>query len=32
LFNYIDFKPETSIEDGIDKFVEFYLKYHGINE
>ena len=27
LFNYIDFKPETSIETGINNFVEYYLKH-----
>jgi len=26
LFNYIDFKPETNIEDGIKEFVNYYLK------
>jgi UDP-glucuronate 4-epimerase len=27
LFDYIDFKPETNIETGINNFVEYYLKY-----
>ncbi|MDC9722870.1 MAG: NAD-dependent epimerase/dehydratase family protein [Urechidicola sp.] len=27
LFNYIDFKPETKLEDGIKAFVEFYKEY-----
>ncbi len=27
LFDYINFKPETKIEDGINKFVEYYLKH-----
>jgi len=26
LFNYIDFKPETNIEDGIKVFVDKYLE------
>lgn len=29
LFEYIDFKPKTKIEEGIKKFVEFYKEYHG---
>ncbi|MHB1148720.1 MAG: NAD-dependent epimerase/dehydratase family protein [Lutibacter sp.] len=28
LFNYIDFKPETNIEDGIKIFVDKYLELH----
>ena len=28
LFNYIDFKPETKLEDGIKAFIDFYLEYH----
>ena len=28
LFNYIDFKPETKLEDGIKAFVDFYKKYN----
>jgi len=28
LFNYIDFKPETNIEDGIKAFVKKYLELH----
>ncbi|GAB1309302.1 NAD-dependent epimerase [Urechidicola sp. KH5] len=27
LFEYIDFKPQTSIEKGIKEFVKFYLEY-----
>ena len=27
LFNYIDFKPETNIETGINNFVDYYLKH-----
>jgi len=28
LFDYIDFKPETKLEDGIRAFVDFYKKYN----
>jgi len=28
LFDYIGFKPETTIEEGIEKFVAFYKEYH----
>lgn len=28
LFNNIDFKPETTIQDGVNKFVEWYLDYY----
>ena len=28
LFNYINFKPETNIEDGIKAFVDKYLELH----
>ena len=27
LFDYIDFKPETDVEEGIRRFVEFYKEY-----
>jgi len=30
LVNDVDFKPETSIEDGITKFVEWYKKYYSV--
>lgn len=30
LENVINFKPETKIEVGLDKFVEWYKKYHGL--
>ena len=30
LENYISFKPETSIEEGVKKFVKWYRKYHNI--
>lgn len=29
LFEYINFKPQTSIDEGIQAFVEFYKKYRG---
>jgi len=29
LFNYIDFKPSTPIEKGIQQFVEAYMKIYG---
>lgn len=32
LFDYIDFKPETKLEDGIKEFVDFYLKFYKIND
>lgn len=28
LFEYIGFKPQTTIEEGIEKFVAFYKEYH----
>mgnify|MGYP006087455367 CR=1 FL=1 len=28
LFDYIDFKPETKLKDGIKEFVDFYLKFY----
>ena len=28
LFKDIDFKPETTIQDGVNKFVEWYLEYY----
>jgi UDP-glucuronate 4-epimerase len=30
LMREVDFKPETSIETGIDKFIEWYLSYYNI--
>ena len=30
LFQEIDFKPKTSIKDGVDKFVDWYLEYYQI--
>jgi UDP-glucuronate 4-epimerase len=29
LFDYVDFKPGTSIEHGIDAFVDWYTSYYG---
>lgn len=28
LFNNINFKPETDIQDGVNKFIDWYLKYY----
>ena len=28
LFDYIGFKPETTVEEGIEAFVAFYKEYH----
>lgn len=28
LFNNIDFKPETTIQDGVNNFVDWYLEYY----
>ncbi|CAD2079247.1 NAD-dependent epimerase [Phocicoccus pinnipedialis] len=30
LFRDIDFKPETKIQDGVDKFIDWYLDYYKI--
>ena len=30
LVNDIDFKPQTSIEEGLDKFLNWYLEYYGV--
>ena len=32
LFNYLNFKPETKLEDGVKAFVDKYLEYHQIDE
>ncbi|WP_245354819.1 NAD-dependent epimerase [Staphylococcus sp. GDY8P41P] len=32
LFNNIDFKPETTIQDGVNKFVDWYLDYYKVIE
>ena len=28
LENYINFRPNTSIEEGIEKFIEWFLDYY----
>jgi UDP-glucuronate 4-epimerase len=28
LYDYIGFKPETTIQNGVKEFVDFYLEYH----
>ncbi|CAM4235701.1 NAD-dependent epimerase [Lacicoccus alkaliphilus] len=30
LYNNIDFKPETKIQDGVNNFIDWYLKYYNI--
>ncbi|CAL29252.1 NAD-dependent epimerase [Staphylococcus carnosus] len=32
LYNNIDFKPETTIQDGVNKFIDWYLNYYSINK
>lgn len=32
LYNNIDFKPETTIQDGVNKFIDWYLDYYSINQ
>jgi UDP-glucuronate 4-epimerase len=32
LFNDIDFKPQTSIKEGIGNFIDWYLDYYKINK
>ncbi|GEQ37776.1 UDP-glucose 4-epimerase [Tetragenococcus halophilus] len=29
LYRDIDFKPQTTIQDGVDKFIDWYLEYYG---
>ncbi|MEB7768271.1 NAD-dependent epimerase [Mammaliicoccus sciuri] len=31
LFRNIDFKPETTIQEGVNKFVDWYLEYYSID-
>lgn len=31
LFNNIEFKPSTNIQDGVNNFVDWYLEYYNIN-
>ena len=28
----VGFKPDTSIEEGIKRFVEWYKEYYGVND
>ncbi|MYL56095.1 NAD-dependent epimerase/dehydratase family protein [Virgibacillus halodenitrificans] len=30
LFRDIDFQPQTSIQDGVNKFIDWYLDYYGV--
>ncbi|GAB3042079.1 NAD-dependent epimerase [Virgibacillus ainsalahensis] len=30
LFRDIDFQPQTSIQDGVNKFIDWYLEYYGV--
>lgn len=30
LFRNIDFKPETTIQDGVNKFIDWYLDYYSV--
>ncbi|MEY8691647.1 NAD-dependent epimerase [Mammaliicoccus sciuri] len=32
LFRNIDFKPETTIQEGVNKFVDWYLEYYSIDK
>ncbi|MCF1676853.1 hypothetical protein LQF66_11200 [Tetragenococcus halophilus] len=29
LYRDIEFKPQTTIQDGVDRFVDWYLEYYG---
>ena len=31
LMKDFDFKPDTSIEEGLGRFAEWFLNYHGYN-
>ena len=31
LYQFIDFKPSTTIEEGIKKFINWYKKYYNVN-
>ncbi|WP_414047244.1 NAD-dependent epimerase [Macrococcus equi] len=31
LFNNIDFKPQTKIQDGVNQFIDWYLDYYSVN-
>ena len=28
----VDYKPETSVEDGVARFVDWYMDYYGIDK
>lgn len=30
LYRDIDFQPQTSIQDGVNKFIDWYLEYYGV--
>lgn len=30
LFRNIDFRPQTSIQDGVNKFIDWYIDYYGV--
>ena len=30
LYEYIDFKPETNVQDGVNNFIEWYKEYYNI--
>ncbi len=32
LYKSINFKPETTIQDGVNKFIDWYLKYYSIDK
>ncbi|PTJ01673.1 NAD-dependent epimerase [Staphylococcus simulans] len=32
LFRDIDFKPETTIQDGVNNFIDWYLDYYSVNK
>lgn len=32
LFNNIDFKPETTIQDGVNQFIDWYIDYYSIDK
>jgi UDP-glucuronate 4-epimerase len=32
LIRDIDYKPQTSIQDGVNKFIDWYVDYYGVNK
>lgn len=30
LYNEINFRPQTSIKEGVSKFIDWYLDYYGV--